>query len=199
MGRWMSPDWADKPEDVPYADLENPQSLNLYGYVNNNPLSKADKDGHDGGDVLKLTTAAEVVAPELTPIILVTAAAVIIYQNQDAISDAISNTVQSTNDGVKKEWEKLWGTTWPKDQATGKNQDCCHIVPKADGGAHNVNNVEPLPHAEHVKQHKERGDFKRWGKRGGKKPTPPKSEPPKPDPPKPEPPPQPEPPKPSGS
>ena len=42
----MSADWADKPEAVPYADLMTPQSLNLYGYVNNNPLSKADKDGH---------------------------------------------------------------------------------------------------------------------------------------------------------
>ena len=40
MGRWMSPDWADKPEAVPYSSLDNPQSLNLYGYVNNNPLSK---------------------------------------------------------------------------------------------------------------------------------------------------------------
>jgi RHS repeat-associated protein len=46
MGRWMSPDWADKPEAVPYSQLDNPQSLNLYGYVNNNPLSKADPDGH---------------------------------------------------------------------------------------------------------------------------------------------------------
>ena len=46
MGRWMSPDWADKPEAVPYSDLWNPQSLNLYGYVNNNPLSQADPDGH---------------------------------------------------------------------------------------------------------------------------------------------------------
>ncbi len=46
MGRWMSPDWADKPEAVPYSDLANPQSLNLYGYVNNNPLTKADPDGH---------------------------------------------------------------------------------------------------------------------------------------------------------
>jgi RHS repeat-associated protein len=46
MGRWMSPDWADKPEAVPYSSLENPQSLNLYGYVLNNPLSKADPDGH---------------------------------------------------------------------------------------------------------------------------------------------------------
>jgi RHS repeat-associated protein len=46
MGRWMSPDWAAKPEAVPYSDLTNPQSLNLYGYVKNNPLSKADPDGH---------------------------------------------------------------------------------------------------------------------------------------------------------
>jgi RHS repeat-associated protein len=47
MGRWTSPDWADKPEAVPYSDLSNPQSLNLYGYVNNNPLSKRDDDGHE--------------------------------------------------------------------------------------------------------------------------------------------------------
>jgi len=50
MGRFMSPDWADKPEAVPYSDLMNPQSLNLYSYVNNNPLSKADKDGHCAED-----------------------------------------------------------------------------------------------------------------------------------------------------
>lgn len=47
MGRWMSPDWAAKPEAVPYSDLEDPQSLNLYGYVRNNPLSKEDPDGHN--------------------------------------------------------------------------------------------------------------------------------------------------------
>ena len=47
MGRWMTPDWADKPEDVPYGNLEDPQSLNLYAYVSNNPLSRADADGHD--------------------------------------------------------------------------------------------------------------------------------------------------------
>ncbi|WP_213803762.1 RHS repeat-associated core domain-containing protein [Granulicella sp. dw_53] len=48
VGRWMNPDWADKPEAVPYSSLDNPQSLNLYGYVLNNPLSKADPDGHAG-------------------------------------------------------------------------------------------------------------------------------------------------------
>jgi RHS repeat-associated protein len=48
MGRWMSPDWSKTPEDVPYADLSNPQSLNLYVYVKNNPLILADPDGHNG-------------------------------------------------------------------------------------------------------------------------------------------------------
>ena len=42
----MSPDWASKPEAVPYSQLDNPQSLNLYGYIGNNPLSRADADGH---------------------------------------------------------------------------------------------------------------------------------------------------------
>jgi RHS repeat-associated protein len=46
MGRWMSPDWSSSPEAVPYATLSNPQSLNLYSYVGNNPMSTADADGH---------------------------------------------------------------------------------------------------------------------------------------------------------
>jgi RHS repeat-associated protein len=47
LGRFMTPDWAAKPTDVPYADFGNPQSLNLYGYVLNNPLSQKDDDGHE--------------------------------------------------------------------------------------------------------------------------------------------------------
>jgi RHS repeat-associated protein len=46
MGRWMSPDWSAKAEAIPYAKLTDPQSLNLYSYVGNNPLGRADKDGH---------------------------------------------------------------------------------------------------------------------------------------------------------
>jgi RHS repeat-associated protein len=46
MDRWMSPDWSSSPEAVPYATLSNPQSLNLYSYVGNNPMSTADADGH---------------------------------------------------------------------------------------------------------------------------------------------------------
>lgn len=62
MGRFSSPNWSDKPEAVPYSDLMNPQSLNLYGYVNNNPLSKVDKDGHCLEDACVLEGATAVVA-----------------------------------------------------------------------------------------------------------------------------------------
>ena len=46
MGRFMSPDWSAKEEPVPYAKLDDPQSLNLYAYVRNNPLTRVDLDGH---------------------------------------------------------------------------------------------------------------------------------------------------------
>jgi RHS repeat-associated protein len=46
LGRWLSPDWSATPTPVPYADLADPQSLNLYAYVRNNPTSRTDPDGH---------------------------------------------------------------------------------------------------------------------------------------------------------
>jgi RHS repeat-associated protein len=47
MGRFMSPDWSVKADPVPYAKLDNPQTLNLYDYMRNNPLGGIDTDGHD--------------------------------------------------------------------------------------------------------------------------------------------------------
>ena len=44
QGRFTSPDWSEKPQTVPYADLTNPQSLNLYAYVRNNPMTNRDPD-----------------------------------------------------------------------------------------------------------------------------------------------------------
>jgi RHS repeat-associated protein len=46
MGRFQSPDWAGHPEAVPYSSLKNPQTLNLYAYVGNNPMTGVDPDGH---------------------------------------------------------------------------------------------------------------------------------------------------------
>src|SRR5579864_6089432 len=46
LGRFTIPDWAAKPTAVPYASFGNPQSLNLYSYVNNNPTTTRDPDGH---------------------------------------------------------------------------------------------------------------------------------------------------------
>jgi len=45
-GRFTVPDWAVKPTAVPYAEFGDPQSLNLYSYVRNNPIARADVDGH---------------------------------------------------------------------------------------------------------------------------------------------------------
>ena len=52
----MTPDWAAKPVTVPYAHFGNPQSLNLYSYVQNNPTTVGDPDGHcPGDDCAKIT------------------------------------------------------------------------------------------------------------------------------------------------
>ncbi len=45
-GRFTIPDWSAKATDVPYADFGDPQSLNLYAYVRNNPMDRIDPDGH---------------------------------------------------------------------------------------------------------------------------------------------------------
>src|SRR2546427_5856599 len=47
FGRWLSADWSAVPAPVPYANLTNPQTLNLYSMVADDPESFADLDGHE--------------------------------------------------------------------------------------------------------------------------------------------------------
>jgi RHS repeat-associated protein len=64
-GRFLSPDWSSTVAPVPYANLTNPQTLNLYTFVSDNPDSFADLDGHEcclewalaGGGILSDTEA----------------------------------------------------------------------------------------------------------------------------------------------
>jgi RHS repeat-associated protein len=47
MGRFMSPDWSSTPAAIPFAHPADPQTLNLYSYVVNNPLNRTDPTGHN--------------------------------------------------------------------------------------------------------------------------------------------------------
>jgi RHS repeat-associated protein len=46
FGRFLTPDWSATPVPIPYAVMGNPQTLNLYSYVENNPITGTDPDGH---------------------------------------------------------------------------------------------------------------------------------------------------------
>lgn len=48
---------------------------------------------------------------------------------------------------------------------TGRRYDVGHIKALADGGPNTLENIEPIHRDPHVAQHKENGDYSRWGKR----------------------------------
>jgi RHS repeat-associated protein len=92
LGRFMTPDWANKPINVPYANFGNPQSLNLYSYVKNNPTTTRDPDGHcpwclalAGGGVLADEAPLAATGPVGWTVIGVTALGVIGYEVYQAL------------------------------------------------------------------------------------------------------------------
>lgn len=93
MGRFMSPDWSVQEEPVPYAKLDDPQSLNLYSYVENNPLARTDPDGHCCEDVLQQAQQSGIEPIVIAATVVVTAAA--LWDNRDAIADKINDAITS--------------------------------------------------------------------------------------------------------
>ena len=64
---------------------------------------------------------------------------------------------------LRTRWSKANNKPWPKDpKDPTRNQDVSHTKPLADGGDNSVEDIKPLPHEEHVKQHIQKGDFSRW-------------------------------------
>jgi len=67
QGRFISPDefaggivdpftgqQVGQPGPLPYANIVDPQTLNKYAYVRNNPLPYTDPDGHDLDDIIEV-------------------------------------------------------------------------------------------------------------------------------------------------
>ena len=69
IGRFTTPDWSAKVVPVPYAQMGDPQSLNLYAYVRNNPLIHVDVDGHEDkvAHIVEQVTAAAAKANSTSP------------------------------------------------------------------------------------------------------------------------------------
>lgn len=131
-------------------------NLNLYTYVWNDPLDRTDPSGNEGEASLNDEPGG---GPSLDDKGA--------KNTKPGTSPPPSEKPKSTST-LRKLWEKLHGKPWPKDPATGGNQDVAHIKAKADGGAPNdPKNFNPQPHDQHMQEHIQNGDFKRWGARSG--------------------------------
>jgi RHS repeat-associated protein len=96
MGRFITPDWAERPTAVPYAAFGDPQSLNLYTYVRNDPVTDADANGHVVAPGGGQTPATDPPAQNPVPCGGDSNPQCLIKANADKAVDAAQTAVQST-------------------------------------------------------------------------------------------------------
>jgi RHS repeat-associated protein len=112
FGRFLTPDWETKPTDVPYANFGNPQSLNLYSYVNNNPTTTRDPDGHcfDGCVISGPTVAVAAVVVVGTAVIVGTAA----YLNTPSGQRSLNTFTSAVETDISNSVGRIKGFFAPK-------------------------------------------------------------------------------------
>jgi hypothetical protein len=64
---------------------------------------------------------------------------------------------------LRQAWEEREGKPWPIDK-NGRRYDVHHKIALEDGGTNDLSNIEPMEHKEHMRHHKENGDFSRWAR-----------------------------------
>jgi RHS repeat-associated protein len=151
IGRWMTPDWSEEPSAVPYAKLTNPQSLNLYSYVTDDPLSHTDLDGHfqsapassacpnNNGDNCQVTTATNtvVLSTEDAVHVVTTTTTTTSYTLPDGASVSIHSGVQYDSQYSREEGhegEYLGTATRNLDTTKGVGYDPSKGQPGTEAG-----------------------------------------------------------------
>jgi RHS repeat-associated protein len=105
LGRFLSPDWSANAQPVPYAKMDDPQTLNLYGYLRNNPLGGVDADGHCG-------TGANDPPCEKVPD---NPASHVSADTKTQIKDAVAATKRPSGDDKKGGFHEEAGMSYTKD------------------------------------------------------------------------------------
>ena len=142
MGRFMSPDWSAKIMPVPYAKLDNPQSLNLYSYVWNNPLSRNDPTGHYnascGGDVKEcdkqiknLNNSIKTALQSKDPSVVAAARAYGTLGEDNGVNVSIVKTVDPSNSNVLGKTTAQAGTGGMQVDTSGTLKQATQVTIKA--------------------------------------------------------------------
>ena len=103
MARYYTPDWSATFEPVPYAKLDNPQTLNLYTYVANNPTTLRDPNGHCDSHTPNCKKLPANPLAAISP------------QEKRAMNDSVQATKKATADDKKGNHHEEGGVSYTKD------------------------------------------------------------------------------------
>ena len=123
LSRFLTPDWADKPTSVPYAQFGDPQSLNLYAYVRNCPVNRADVDGH-----IALVDDAVILA-------VVGTAMVATYLASPQGQRAVRETIQAGSDLLHKAVDNVSNTFSKSNSGAPPPPPATNTTPQATSAA----------------------------------------------------------------